>query len=277
MKRNKYIFLSSISLIIFLALTFYPTLAFGEKDTRGQDLPEVEGVYDVPGHPKLKLRVFVYKAKATPGVTTPPSLTCSLADDNTSTSTPAWTGWKLPANWTYSLNPSSVPATVGGANLDTMARDAFDRWTTASDGKVNFSQNVNYTDTTRAARDYQNIIAWGRTSGSALAVTYTWYYPSTGEVVENDTIMNKNFTWYWSDPASWSSNPNNTDGATCAYQGVYDAQDILTHELGHWFGLDDHYTADYTNNTMYGYGAKTETKKDTLTAGDVAGIVAIYR
>jgi len=275
MKRNKFNILTIISLIFLLIIAFYPAYAFGEKDTKGQDLPEVEGVYDVPGHPKLKLRVFVYKAKATPGATTPPSLVCSLTDDNTSTSMPARTGWKLPSAWTYSLNPSSVPATVGGSNLGTMARDAFNRWTAASGEKVNLTE-ISTNTKTRAARDYQNIIAWGRTSGSALAVTYTWYYPSTGEVVENDTIMNKKFTWYWSDPASWSSNPNNTAGATCAYQGVYDAQDILTHELGHWFGLDDHYTADYANNTMYGYGAKTETKKDTLTNGDISGIQAIY-
>jgi hypothetical protein len=273
--QKKFLIICVLVTLVALSASFTVVLAKNSSQADEQILPEVEGVYDVPGQPKLKLRVFVYKAKATPGATTPPSLVCSLADDNTSTSTPAWTGWKLPSAWTYSLNLSSVPATVGGSNLRTMARDAFDRWTAASRERVNLTE-ISTNTKTRAVRDGLNIITWSRTSGSALAVTYTWYIPSTGEVVENDTIMNKKFTWYWSDPASWSSNPNNTPGATCAYQGVYDAQDILTHELGHWFGLNDHYTGDYANNTMYGYGSKTETKKDTLTNGDISGIQAIY-
>ena len=76
--------------------------------------------------------------------------------------------------------------------------------------------------------------------------------------------MNKKFTWYWSQDKS------------CAYQNVYDAQDILTHELGHTFGLDDMYTNDYANHTMYGYGSKGEVKKDTLTIGDAQSVKILY-
>ena len=63
----------------------------------------------------------------------------------------------------------------------------------------------------------------------------------------------------------------------CAYIESYDAQNILTHEIGHWFGLDDEYDAtNYQNATMYGYGSKTEVKKNTLTDGDINGLRAIY-
>jgi hypothetical protein len=41
-------------------------------------------------------------------------------------------------------------------------------------------------------------------------------------------------------------------------------------------GLKDHYTADYADNTMYGYGSLGETKKDTLTTGDINGVLAKY-
>ena len=58
---------------------------------------------------------------------------------------------------------------------------------------------------------------------------------------------------------------------------AYDAQEILTHELGHWMGLGDMYdAANYQNATMYGYGSKAEVKKDTLSTGDISGIGVIY-
>lgn len=79
--------------------------------------------------------------------------------------------------------------------------------------------------------------------------------------------MNEKSSWNWA---------NQNTNLLCGWTNVYDAQNILTHELGHWFGLDDHLTANYQNNTMYGYGSKGEVKKDTLTQGDIDGINAIY-
>ena len=113
--------------------------------------------------------------------------------------------------------------------------------------------------------DGKNIIAWGRASSGTLAVTYTWYYQSTGLVAENDTIFNNRYPWFW-----------NAVNNTCTDSKSYDAQDILTHEIGHWMGLNDTYTNDYINNTMFGYGSKGEVKKNTLTTGDTQGVQAIY-
>ena len=132
-------------------------------------------------------------------------------------------------------------------------------------GNVNITRTAFNTNVNRARYDGQNIIAWGRTNGSALAVTYTWFNQATGYVAEVDTIMNQKFSWFW-----------NATNNTCTEQNSYDAQNILTHELGHWMGLDDTYDSTYVNNTMYGYGSKGETKKDTLTTGDVSGVNAIY-
>jgi hypothetical protein len=177
----------------------------------------------------------------------------------------------LPKTWTYRLNPSSVPSSVGSSYLPTIASNAYGVWLKAISNKVTISRGSN-TTVNKARFDGQNIIAWGRAPSSALAVSYIWYYPSTGLAAEVDTIMNQNFAWAWSNPSSWQTNP----GTTCAYQNVYDAQDILTHELGHTMGLDDVYTDSFANNTMYGYGSKTETKKDTLTTGDKAGVSVLY-
>lgn len=272
------------------------------------NLPEEDGIYDVPNHPELKVKVFVYKERGrkpkptprptpTPTVTptptpsstptptptpsatptpmptpsaTPiptPSLSCGLSDTD-STAVVAATGWHLPVNgaWTYRLNPASMPSSIDPASLSVISQLGFNAWSLASNSKVTFTKGAN-TIVTKAGYDGQNIIAWGTTSASALAVTYTTYYTATGIVADVDTIMNRSYVWTWADQTALPA---------CAYTDSYDAQDILTHELGHWMGLDDHYTDAYANNTMYGYGSKSEVKKNTLTTGDISGINNIY-
>lgn len=246
-------------LVIVLGVSSSLVLAKNNKESR--DIPEEDGTYDVPGHPELKVRVFVHKVKPAPQ---PPlsELKCNLDDPN-SLAVVSSTPWKLPANFTYNLNPSSVPTSVGSANLPTIASNAFLPWTNAISNKVTVGKGSD-TTMTRKAPDGKNIITWGRISASALGVTYIWYYPSTGEAVDVDTILNQKYFWTWSGIS------------TCAYTNSYDAQNILTHELGHWFGLDDEYTSKYVNNTMYGYGFQKDAKGDTLTNGDIDGIQAIY-
>lgn len=256
--KNKIILALSLSIIISLVLSFNIVLAKDEL------IPEKDGTYDVPGHPNMKVRVFVYKPKEQRKSSPPaPSLVCGLPDPDSS-SIVGSTGWHLPLNWTYQLNLSSVPVSVGQSNLATISSLSFGNWQSVSNGMVNFTRGSN-TSVSRKGLDGKNIVAWGRTSGLALGVTYTWYYPSTGLVAETDTILNNKFPW------SWSGNNNG-----CADNNSYDAQDILTHELGHWMGLDDEYISNFTDNTMYGYGSKGEIKKDTLTSGDIAGVSLIY-
>lgn len=190
-------------------------------------------------------------------------MVCPAQDPNSSSVVPP-AGWHLPSSWTYTLNPSSVPASVGSGNLAAIAGNAFSQWMGAT-SKVNITKTASNTTVNRAKYDGKNIIAWGRTSGTALAVTYTWYYTSSGLAAETDTIFNLKFPWYW-----------NAANYMCTDANSYDAQDILTHETGHWMGLNDTYTADFVNNTMFGYGSKGEVKKDTLTTGDVQGVQAIY-
>ncbi|HPI67362.1 MAG TPA: matrixin family metalloprotease [bacterium] len=250
---------------VFLMLVFWTTLNMPVLAKQSEQiLPEEEGIYNIPGRPDLKLRVFVYHGKPDKPVKptpTEPSLICPVADPD-SNATVEGAGWVLPSSWTYRLNSNSVPTTVGSDNLANITISAFDEWLEAINNKVKVVRGAD-TTMAKAQLDGQNIITWGRASGNALAVTYIWYN-NQGVATEIDTIMNKSFTWYWSNNQS------------CAYEGVYDAQNILTHELGHTFGLDDHYTSEYINNTMYGYGAKTETKKNTLTVGDRTGVASLY-
>lgn len=247
------------------------------------DLPQQDGLYDVPGNSKLKLRVIVHRAKprkptptptrvptstpiptATP-TTTPPQTICTI-DNNTSNLITIFTGWHLKSgNIIYNLNKNSVPASVGANNLSAITTNSFHAWSNTNVGsKVTFTEG-SPVYSNKATLDSKNIIAWGNTSASALAITYTWYYPSTGEVAESDTIFNNNYSWAWSGGSN-----------TCAVSGYYDAQDILTHELGHWMGLGDNYDTTFADHTMYGYGSLNEVYKNTLTQGDTTSVNSLY-
>ncbi len=224
------------------------------------EFPEVSGIYSVPERSDLLARVFVHSHR--PQAATQPVLVC---DDLDSTATVSGTGVRLPSgNWTYQLN-LSVPSSIGSVNLPTIATNAFTA-IASPQAQVKFVRSQN-TSVNRSRLDGKNIIAWGKTSPSALGVTYYWYYPSTGLIAETDTIMNTRFSWSWTNPSVYACSQN---------ASTYDAQDILTHELGHWLGLNDEYTSEFVDHTMYGYGSTGELKKNTLTTGDKYGLKAIY-
>jgi hypothetical protein len=174
------------------------------------------------------------------------------------------TGWYLPGgDIDYLVNTSSAPASIGGENFENSVASGFSTWT----GSISTSSarpNLVYAGTTtlnRKSLDGANIIAFGKTSGQTLGVTYVWYYTATHEVAEVDTIMNDRIPWVFN---------------SCV-DNAYEFNNILVHEQGHWYGLDDHYTASHVDNTMFGYGDTAETKKVTPEEGDITGLNLIYQ
>jgi hypothetical protein len=107
-------------------------------------------------------------------------------------------------------------------------------------------------------RDGYNVVSGGKVSqANAIAVTFTWAIGN--RVIETDTVMNLAFSW------SLKGEP-----------GKMDAQNILTHEFGHWCGLKDLYADKDYWLTMYGYAKNGETYKRTLGLGDINGLRAVY-
>ena len=93
-----------IILIVFsLTFVMHSQTVFAKNDNLDSNfLPEKEGIYDVPGHSNLKVRVFIHRpkdnTKPIPIPTTPPIATCPNDDVDSMALVPALK-WKLPLNW----------------------------------------------------------------------------------------------------------------------------------------------------------------------------------
>jgi len=114
--------------------------------------------------------------------------------------------------------------------------------------------------------DYKNVITWGRAQPGVVAYAVIWYVSSTGEIVDADIVLNSYYKWGIADG----------DEATDDLKGKFDIRNIVTHESGHWSGLDDIYESAYSAMTMYGYSSPGEEVKRSLEPGDVAGVQAVY-
>jgi hypothetical protein len=114
--------------------------------------------------------------------------------------------------------------------------------------------------TTRVAGQHDgfNVVSWGTYSqANAIAVTFIW--ASGRRMVETDCVMNVQF--------GWSLNGES---------GKMDVQNIMTHEFGHWCGLNDLYKNKDYWLTMYGYADYGQTWKQTLGLGDINGLQRVY-
>ncbi len=178
----------------------------------------------------------------------------------------AWAGWNMPASGlSYKINFATKPKNLANEQINGAISASFATWTTADSNQI-FS-NGGTTTAKSAKLDATNAIFFKNIRSSAIAITYIWYYPTTGQLVETDTIFNKLYKW----STTFYDGTNDCGGVS----GTYDLQNIATHEFGHWIGLDDLYNSIDQDLTMYGYGDTAELKKDSLGLGDITGVLAI--
>lgn len=96
----------------------------------------------------------------------------------------------------------------------------------------------------------------------AYAVTYVWHDPSTGEILDADMEINQQRGIYTICPE---------EGCT---DGRIDLPNVLTHEIGHYFGIA--HTPDDPFATMYASAPAGETIKRTLTVDDTTALCTMY-
>jgi hypothetical protein len=201
----------------------------------------------------IKVRAFIHR----PRVVEPNHLGECTSDDSDPTGFGP-TGWHLSGPITWRLNPTTVPASIGNA-ASGIIQAAFDTW-----GPNIFGQGEDAPRVKAAKLDGVNVIMWKRLSASTIGVTYVWYYTSSGEVAEVDTIFNNRYSWaVFENVPDCQNAPGDPD--------AYDLQNIAVHEFGHWIGLDDLYGDADKDLTMFGFGAGGEVKKRTLEQGDIDG------
>lgn len=94
----------------------------------------------------------------------------------------------------------------------------------------------------------------------ALAVTLVTADEGANAIVDADILVNgKHHFTDVSTPQGNTPSP------------LYDLQNVLAHEFGHWFGLDEDY--ENTESTMYAFVYPGESKKRDLTDDDVNAIL----
>jgi hypothetical protein len=97
---------------------------------------------------------------------------------------------------------------------------------------------------------------------AAFAVTTVWHRRSTGEILDVDMEINERQGPFGICPAEG-----------CPEMETVDLENVVTHELGHYFGLA--HSAD-PEATMYASAVAGETLKRDLSEDDIAGICEIY-
>jgi hypothetical protein len=198
------------------------------------------------------------------GPPAPATANCTDDDPSAYGETYALTGWTTEGlDGKAHLNVATVPSSVASsATSDLQA--AFVAWSGAS-GASGAPAFTVVTDgaVRRETANRQVDVLFGRTPGSAIAVTYTWRW-SDGKY-ESDIVLSNRLAW--ADIAD--------DGTGCNESVVaYDFQGIATHEIGHLYGLG--HPAGDRFATMYAYGYTGETLKRTLATSDTNGITTLY-
>ncbi len=121
------------------------------------------------------------------------------------------------------------------------------------DGNVNVVAMVNDWD----ERDYDS---------EAFAITTVWHNTRSGEILDVDILINEQLGPYAICPATGCPPALPRDQ-------VVDLENVLTHEVGHFFGIAH---SDVPNATMYFQAGRGETIKRTLAADDEEALCTIY-
>jgi|GEM_PF-3724577 len=172
-------------------------------------------------------------------------------------------GYWWPARTTsWAYNPAGKPgylsddATVVAASANVWNNAGGADWRFTGGGTTTRGTGACRSSDPTVALDGANTVGWYPQSDNVLAVTCTWYNPSTGQAVEFDMEIDPAWSW------------------TTSTSGVQiDLQTVVAHEFGHALGLG--HTTVCPGNLMcptYAPGTLLRTPQ----ADDINGLIALY-
>src|SRR3989344_256302 len=179
--------------------------------------------------------------------------------------------WKQVEPWV--VNPANGSGVSDNDVFDVFS-SSISKWEDATDGNIGNGAGVNVigngTSTSSVLEadtvspDNLNEAYFGAIEDSdTIAVTIVWGIFSgptrNRALVEWDQIYNTVYEW-----------------SSTGEANKMDLDNIVTHEIGHSFGMNDLYKSFCSSQTMYGYADFGETMKRTLEAGDINGINKLY-
>ena len=101
---------------------------------------------------------------------------------------------------------------------------------------------------------------------NAYAVTSVWHRASDGAILDADMLVNENNGPFGECPAR-GCRPDESGVTTV------DLESVLTHEIGHFFGLGH---SQFAFATMHASAPRGETDKRTVSSDDIQGVCAMY-
>jgi len=160
----------------------------------------------------------------------------------------------------YVINPTNSQGLTESFVTSTIQTSA-ETWDAATSRELfNNAYTIDYT-AQYGVQNYKNAIEFDNYSQSnVIAVTSVWYTRVGKRIVEFDMLFDTDFAW----------------GDATLDATKMDLQNIAVHELGHSVGLADIYSSACLDVTMYGYSTEGETKKRTLEAADIIGLIKMY-
>ncbi len=166
------------------------------------------------------------------------------------------------------------PGSEFSSELRQIVRDSFGAWNDVScsdfqmvDNGLTFVDEAEYLQST--PDENENVIVWKDDrwpyqNTGAFAITSVTFNPKDGTIADADIEINSDSWTYEHLDSSQTGNGSST----------IDLQNTLTHEVGHFLGLD--HPENAPQSTMNGTAPPGEIKKRSLEDDDIDGICAVY-
>ena len=154
---------------------------------------------------------------------------------------------------------------AGPVNEFEAVQNSFANWRNVNESEIDFEFAGSTTNAVTNATDNRNVIRWvdSNIASGVFAVTVTTFNTTTGDIVDADMELNdRDFTWDTLGP-----------GGTTGIVGRAMIENVVTHELGHFVGLDHPMNAQ---STLFFASSPGLIDQSTLEVDDRAPLINDY-